>query len=73
MNDLLKSVQNADETCQLIEDAINMCAKARFNLTKFTSNKKEVLLKIPEEKRKGVNNEDLMKGYIPGEKALGIH
>ena len=50
-----------------------MCAKARFNLTKFTSNKKEVLLKIPEEKRKGVNNEDLMKGYIPGEKALGIH
>ena len=73
VDDLLKSVENGDEACQLIADAINMCAKGGFNLTKFTSNKKEVLVKIPKEKRrKGVKNEDLMKGYILGKKALDI-
>ena len=73
VDDLLKSMQNGDEACQLIADVINIYAKGGFNLTKFTSNKKEVLVKIPEEKRrKGVKNEDLMKGYIPGEKALDI-
>ena len=47
-DDLLKSVPNADGAHQLIEDVINMCAKGRFNLTELTSNKKEVLVKIPE-------------------------
>ena len=51
-----------------------MCANGGLNLTKFTSNKKEILVKIPEEKnRKGVKNKDPMKLYIPEEKALGIH
>ena len=46
----------------------------RVDLTsKFTSDEKKVLVKIPEEKRrKGVKNKDLMKGYILEEKALGI-
>ena len=52
VDDLLKSVLNADKACQLIEDVINMCAKGGFNLTKFTSNEKKVLVKIPEEKRR---------------------
>ena len=77
VDDLLMSVLNADEACQLIENVINMCAKGVFNLTKFTSNKKEVLVNITEKKKKkngeGVKNEELMKGYIPREKALGIH
>ena len=74
VDDLLKLIPNADEACQLIEDVISTCTKSEFNLTKFTSNKKEVLVKIPEEKRrKRVKNEDVMKGYIPEEKALGIH
>ena len=74
VDDLLKSVLNADKACQLIEDVINMCAKGGFNLMKFTSNEKKVLVKIPEEKRrKGMKNEDLTKRYIPGEKSLGIH
>ena len=51
-----------------------MCAKGGFNLTKLTSNKKEILVKIPgEERKKGIKNEDLMKGFISGEKVLGIH
>ena len=51
MDGLLKFVSNADEACPLIEDIINMCVKAGFNLTKFTSNKKEILVKILKEKR----------------------
>lgn len=47
-----------------------MCANGGLNLTKFTSNKKDVLVNIPQEKnRKGVKNEDLMKQYIPEEEA----
>ena len=49
VNDLSKSVPNADEAYQLIEDVISISAKGGFNLTKFTSNKKEILVKIPEE------------------------
>ena len=49
VNNLLKSVPNSDETCQLIKDVISISAKGGFNLTKFTSNKKEILVKIPEE------------------------
>ena len=41
--------------------------------SKFASDEKKVLVKIPEEKRrKGVKNKDLMKGYILEEKVLGI-
>ena len=51
-----------------------MCANGGLKLTKFTSNMKDALVKIPQEKtRKGVENEDLIKQYIPEEKALGIH
>ena len=65
---------NSDKACQLIEVVISMCAKGGFNLTKFTINKKEVLVKIPEEyRRKRVTNEDLMKRYIPEVKTLSIH
>ena len=49
VNDLLKSVPNADETCQLMKVVISISAKGGFNLTKFASNKKEILVKIPEE------------------------
>ena len=70
VGDLLKLVLNINEACHFM----NMSAKGGFNITKFKSSKKEVLVKITEEKRrKGVKNEDLMEGYIPEEKALGIH
>ena len=49
VNNLSKSVPNADEAYQLIEDVISISTKGGFNLTKFTSNKKEILVKIPEE------------------------
>lgn len=50
-----------------------MRAAGGFNLTKFTSNKKEVLLSITDEKRrKGVKDQDLSSREIPQERALGI-
>ena len=50
-----------------------MCAASGFNLTKFTSNKKEVLLSITDKKRrKGVKDQDLSSREIPQERALGI-
>ena len=49
-------------------------AAGGFNLTKFTSNTKEVLMAIPEEKRcKGLKNQDRVSGTIPQERALGIN
>ena len=48
--------------------------KVDLTLPNLRAIKREVLLAIPEEKRrKGVKNEDLMAGDIPEEKALGIH
>ena len=50
-----------------------MCAVGRFNLTNFTSNIKEVLLSIPDErKRKCVKDQDLSTAEIPQERALRI-
>lgn len=74
VDDLLKSVKTIKEAIELIRNVINMCAAGGFNLTKFTSNAKEVLKAIPEEKRrKGVKDQDLVNGDIPHERALGIH
>lgn len=74
VDDLLKSCCNVAAAIKLIQNVIKMCADGGFNLTKFTSNSMEVLMSLPEEKRrKGVKNEDLLSGDIPEDKALGIH
>ena len=74
VDDLLKSLPTVEDTINLVSDVIKMCAAGGFNLTKFTSNSKEVLKTIPEERRKkGVKNQDLVSGDIPEEKALGVH
>ena len=49
-----------------------MCLEGGFNLTKFHSNSKRVLLSIPKEHRKvGMKNEDLL-GSLPEEQRLGV-
>ena len=54
-------------------NVISICGAGGFNLTNFTSNRKEVLLSIPDERRrKGVNIQDLPSGEIHQEWALGI-
>ena len=50
-----------------------MCVKEGFNLTKFTSNSKEVLKSIHDkDKRKNVSDEALTFGKLPEDKALGV-
>ena len=74
MDDLLKSVKDVKTAIRLLHDVISMCADGGFWLTKFVSNRIEVLDSIPEEDRRtGV------KGYLnsgtnfPTEKALGVN
>ena len=70
---MLKSVNTVKDATSIIPNVIAMRAAGGFNLTKFTSNKKEVLLSITDEKRrKGVKDQDLSSREIPQERALGI-
>ena len=52
VDDLLKLVNKIKDATSIIHNVIAMCAAGRFNLTKFTSNRKEVLLSIPDEQRR---------------------
>ena len=51
-----------------------MCNADRSNLTKFFSNKKLVLMSIPEKnKREGVKDAELVNEELPIENTLGVH
>ena len=68
VNDKLKSVKDLDTAKTLVKNVINMSRSGRFNLTKFISNNKELLISIPEDKRRpGVKDLNLPVG-----RALGI-
>ena len=74
VDDLLKSVKTVQEAVMLIDNVTRMCAIGGFNLTKLANNTKEVVMETPEEKRrKGLQNQDLVSGVIPQERALGIN
>ena len=68
MDDLLKSVKDLDTAKTLVKNFINMCRSGGFNLTKFISNNKKLLISIPEDKRRpSVKDLNLLV-----ERALGI-
>ena len=75
VDDLLRSVKGVKTAIRLLHDAISMCADGGFQLTKFVSNRIEVLDSITEEdKRIGVKNVCLNSGTsFPKEKALGVN
>ena len=61
VDDLLKSVNTVQEAVTLIRNVTGVCAAHGFNLTKFTSNTKEVMMAIPEAKHhKELENQDLV-------------
>ena len=73
MDDLLDSVKTVQEAATLIDNVTRICAADGFNLTNSTINTKEVIMAIPKAKRcKGSQNQDLVPGVNPQEKALGI-
>ena len=72
MGDVLKSVPSARDALTLIQEVTDLCKKGGFKLTKFISNKKDVLFQIPDElRRDGAKDKDL-NGSLPIERALGI-
>ena len=71
VDDLLKSVEDLDRAKTLVKNVINMCRSGGFNLAKFISNSKELLISIPEDKRRpGLKDLNLLAS-MPVEKALG--
>ena len=72
MDDLLKSAEDEENAINLIKKMRLMCLEGGFNLMKFGSNSKRVLLSIPEEHRKaGMKNEELI-GSLPEEPEFGF-
>ena len=72
VDDLLKSLDNEREAIKLIKNVKAMCESGGFKLTKFLSNRKQVLQSIDEaDRRQGVKDKDLM-GDLPAERALGV-
>ena len=70
-NDMLKSSRGIDEAVDLIQRIRNICKAGGFILTKFVSNKIEVMKSIPEEHcRKNINIKELESGEVQREKSI---
>ena len=73
VNDCLVSVVTEEEALTLCHELISLCAKGGFCLTKWHSNRSEVLKAIPEPYRaKGVRQLDLEREFVPIERVLGV-
>ena len=73
VDDCLRAEQDEKIAIERIENVTRMCARGGFRLTKFTSNKRQVLEAIPEEERaKELNSIDLGRDHLPIERALGV-
>ena len=74
VNNLLKSVEDKAYARDLIRRIRNMYSAGGFNLTKFISNNKLVLMSIPENhSREGVKDADVVNEQLPTERALGVY
>ena len=70
---MLKSSREIDEAADLIQKIRNICKPEVFILTKFVSNKIEVMKSISEEHcRKSINIKELESGEVQEERALGV-
>ena len=74
MDNLLKSVEDEEYAKDLIRRIRKMCSASGFNLAKFISNNKLVLMSIPENhRREGVKDDDLVNEDLPTERALVVN
>ena len=71
VDDLSKSVKDLDTTKILVKNIINMCRSGEFNFTKFKSNSKELLVSVPDKRRPGVKDLNLLRA-VTVERALDI-
>ena len=75
VDDVLKSVRDVSTVICLLHEVIKLYAEGNFWLTKFVSNKVEVLQSILEvNRRDSLKNIDINSDSdLPTEKALGIN
>ena len=74
VDDLLKSVESEEYAVDLIKRVKEMCTAGGLNLTKFTCNRKNALINIPDiHRRKEVKDADLVKEELPTERALAVY
>ena len=72
VDDFLKSFEELVSAKELVKYVINMCKSDGFHLTKFIFKHKELLLSVPEHRRRvGVKDQDL-PGDLPNTKASEI-
>ena len=73
MDDCLKSVATEEDAATLASDLHTLCATGGFNLTKWMSNSRKVLMSIPEVHRASEAKDlDLSQYALPVERTLGI-
>ena len=73
VDDLITSVETLKEACRVVKEAKLMLATTGFELTKFSSNSRQVLANISsEELAPRLKSLDLAKDGLPKQKTLGI-
>ncbi|KAJ8017933.1 hypothetical protein HOLleu_44355 [Holothuria leucospilota] len=73
MDDGLKSVESVPDAIKLVRELKMLCKRGGFNLTKWSSNQREVLQEIPmEDRAKGLRDLDLDSSQLPTERTLGV-
>ncbi|XP_068712838.1 uncharacterized protein [Montipora foliosa] len=74
VDDLLKSFADAERAIDLSGQLRDLLAKGGFQLTKWISNRRDVLLAFPvEERAPQIKDLDLKSDSLPLDRALGIH
>ena len=58
VDDLLKSFPTVNQAVNAIKQLQELCSRGGFNLTKFISNKEEVINSVPDGKRKSIVRND---------------
>ena len=73
VDDLLQSVDSDDEAVEMADQLRRLLSLRGFNLTKWTSNSRQLIQSIPEEHRaKEIQKIDIDYGDLPRERALGV-
>ena len=73
VDDCLKSLEDEESAINLVYDLISLCQDGGFHLTKWISNKKDVIGSIPNSERsKNIKDLCLEHDNLPQERALGV-
>ncbi|XP_071951906.1 uncharacterized protein [Antedon mediterranea] len=74
VDDYLKSVATEEKAIAMIKEVRSLCAQGGFNITKWSSNRRNVISSIPETDRaKELSGLDLDRDALPIERVLGVH